>query len=172
MDKSIYLPIFLEPQINMYAPLSWVSLYYIEGFYPPACFLPQFYIYLEFYIPFLFGLLFPFFIWTFISLFYLDFHIPIKNFSILFQFFYFLSRSHFEFLPIFFYQNNSSGFSFLDNYYFYFIRFWNWYRLFIFRKYLYTLQNLRGNFTGQCCCCVEYGTKRKFLKIINLYPLE
>ena len=38
---------------------------------------------LDFYFPFLFGLLFPFSIWTFISLFFLDFYFLFYSFSIL-----------------------------------------------------------------------------------------
>ena len=79
----------------------------------------------------LFGLLYPFSLWTFVSLFCLDFHFPFLFglfFSIFFNFFLFLfysisfqflfirSRSHFGFLPVFFLclpffskQNISSG---------------------------------------------------------------
>ena len=46
--------------------------------------------YLDFYFPFLFGLLYPFSIWTFISLFYLDFYFP-------FLFLFTLSRLLFPF---------------------------------------------------------------------------
>ena len=71
----------------------------------------------------LFGLLFSFFIWSFISLFSLDFYFPLVFglllslfnlefyfpflFGLLFLFFlwtYIQSRSHFKFLPIFFYH--------------------------------------------------------------------
>ena len=41
--------------------------------------------YLDFYFPFLFGLLFPFSLWTFISLFYLNFYFPFL-FGLLFPF--------------------------------------------------------------------------------------
>ena len=79
----------------------------------------------------LFGILHPFSIWTFISLFYLDFYFPFLfglsypyqklfcSFSILL----FSIAVTFWISSNFFYQNNNSGFSFLDNYYFYFIRF-------------------------------------------------
>ena len=76
--------------------------------------------YLDFYFPFLSGLLFPFSLWTFISLFSLDFYFPF-HFGLLFPFFlwtfifpfvfgllfsfslltFIQSRSHFGFLPNF-----------------------------------------------------------------------
>ena len=45
---------------------------------------------LDFYFPFLFGLLFPFFLWTFISFFYLNFYFPYISFSFFSLDFYFL----------------------------------------------------------------------------------
>ena len=80
-------------------------------------FWPRFYIvkstfsifFLDFYSPFCFGLLFPFFIWTFFFNFvstrfqfcFNSFSILFYSFSFVFQFFFIQSRSHFGFLPNF-----------------------------------------------------------------------
>ena len=52
------------------------------AFFSGRNFFPIFF--LDFYFPFLFGILFPFFLWFFISLFFLDCYFP----SILYQFFF------------------------------------------------------------------------------------
>ena len=61
--------------------------------------------FLDFYFPFLFGLLFPFSIWTFISLFFFDFYFLFYSFSIHFYSFSILSLSlildSFKFLFLF-----------------------------------------------------------------------
>ena len=57
-------------------------------------------IYLDFYFPFLFGLLFPFSIWTFISLFFLVFYFPFLFgllFPFLFRFRTFISPFYLDF---------------------------------------------------------------------------
>ena len=75
-------------------------------------------LYLDFSFPFPFGLFFPFSIWTFISLFYMDapiFSFLLKFFSFLFKFFQFVSIRSIRFNS--FYTLSRSHFGFLPNFF-------------------------------------------------------
>ena len=75
-------------------------------------------LYLDFSFPFPFGLFFPFSIWTFISLFYMDapiFSFLLKFFSFLFKFFQFVSIRSIRFNS--FYIQSRSHFGFLPNFF-------------------------------------------------------
>ena len=114
-------------------------------------FWPRFYIgvlgiaFFIYVFPFIY---FPYSIWTFISLFYLDFYFPflLALFSILFHFFLFLFQFFFipfpvlfNFVSILFFIRLRSLFGFLPNFYFLFTP---------FRDYCRNLENFRW-FFGQ-----------------------
>ena len=103
--KVFRLPHFW-PQF--YTVVLWIALFSILFIYFPYSiwtFISLFL--LDFYFPFLYGLLFPFSIWTFMSLFYLNFHLYFlfsNHFQLFLIFFqfFFQSWSHFGFFKIWF----------------------------------------------------------------------
>jgi hypothetical protein len=88
--KLIQLKNFKSKNVILKWNVSWKQFFVASNF---SIF------FLHFYFPFLFGLLFPFSVWTFISLFLFGHFLYIPFFP--FLLFFILSRSHFGFLPNF-----------------------------------------------------------------------